>query len=184
MSNVPVLYQCNQALQCLRNKANKEFPSTLINSTTSHRRVNRNINQVTKDGHNGWRIYHGRGRGSGCHGHINEGSGGRGTWINKTRSESKIVTIADSSKIELHPSFYFSNDVIRKMNKEDFDWMGNERRPYRKCHCNQSFAKNVRKVVRIGDQQPHKSLISATPNMSSHSSNINSSNTSTIVNGR
>ena len=70
------------------------------------------------------------------------------------------------------------------MKKEDYDWIENERSEYRKRNSNQSSERSVRKVEKIGDQQPHKSLISTTPSMSSHSTTINSSNTSIIMGGR
>lgn len=184
LSKVPVIYQYNQALQCFRNKVNKEFPPMLINSHSGYRRVNRNVNQVMRGGRHGGRGYQGRGRGGGRYEHRNSGRGGRGTWINKTRNDSKIATLVDGSKIELHPSFYFSDDVIRKMKKEDYEWMVNERREYRKRQNDRSSERSVRKVRKIGDQQSYNSAMMATPSLSSNSSTISSNNTSTIMGGR
>ena len=156
LSKVPMTYTYSQALQCFREAVTKKFPPTLLNESSTYRRGGRGIHNINTNrggrfgrgygrgygGRNSGRGYvygrGGRGRfgGRSYYGRGNYGRGnygGRGSnWINKKRNDSRIVTLIDGMKMELHPSFRLSDDEVRKLRKEDYDWMINGRNEYKR----------------------------------------------------
>lgn len=156
LSKVPMTYTYSQALQCFREAVTKKFPPTLLNESSTYRRGGRGIHNINTNrggrfgreygrgygGRNSGRGYGygrgGRGRfgdrpyyGRGNYGRRNYG--GRGSnWINKKRNDSRIVTLIDGTKMELHPSFRLTDDEFRKLKREDYDWMINSRNEYKR----------------------------------------------------
>ena len=87
-------------------------------------RTRRRINQTTAGGRN----CRGRGGfGRGGRGERGNRSGGRG---NRTRTDSRMITLTDGSQIEYHASFNFPRHVYMKMKQEDRDTLKRERAAY------------------------------------------------------
>ena len=111
-----------QALATFRNEVNRRSKPQMSNpSGTRERRSLREMN--TSDGRGRGRF---RGRGRGHSGR------GRGNWVQKTRSDSSIITLNDGNKIEYHPSFSFPSHIFQKMKQGDKDRLKRERAEYRK----------------------------------------------------
>ena len=163
LSKVPMTYTYLQALRCFRDEVNAQHPQSLsaTSSNNTYRRSVRGVNEVGR-GYRGGR--HGRGgryssrggrhgrRYGGRHG----GRGGRG-WIQKTRNDSRIIILTDGTKIEYHPSFYFPDDVIRKMKREDYENLIQQRREYKKRKENHSDRRSAQKTARFSDEQESES---------------------------
>lgn len=166
LSKIPMTYTYSQALQCFREAVTKKFPPTLLNESSTYRRGGRGIHNVNTGkggrfgrghgkgfgGRNAGRGYArgGRGRFGGRY-YYGRGNYGRGNyggrnnnWINKKRNDSKIVTLTDGTRMELHPSFRLSDEEFRKLKKEDYDWMINGRNEYKRKMNNGSGHSNIK----------------------------------------
>ena len=169
LSKVPMTYTYSQALQCFREAVTKKFPPTLLNESSTYRRGGRGIHNINtgRGGRFGRGFgrgfggrYSGRGYGRGGRGrfggrsYYGRGNYGRGNyggrnnnWINKKRNDSRIVVLTDGTKMELHPSFRLSDDEVRKLKKEDYDWMINGRIEYKR-RMNQEHGRADVKMAR------------------------------------
>ena len=193
LSKVPMTYTYPQALQCFREVVNKKFPPTLLNGSSTYRRGGRGIHNVNTGrggrfgrgygygrgfgGRNqgrgygygrGGRGYNGRGGyGRGMYGRGNYGRGNHGgrnnNWIEKKRQDSRIVNLLDGTKMELHPSFRLSDDEVRKLRKEDYDWMIQGRNEYKR-KMNIGHGQYGVKMARTGDNESSSNIqnVSAT----------------------
>lgn len=105
-------------------------------ATTGERRTRRQVNEVSRGG---------RGGGGGRHrnNHGGRGRGGRGGHrVHKTRTDSEIITLQDGRRIEYHPSFRFSDDVMRQMTNEQKDKLRRQRQEYRERQNNRQNQPN------------------------------------------
>ena len=103
LTKIPMTMTYEQALATFRNEGNRRSQPQMANPVTSReRRSTREMN--IQDGRGRTR---GRGRGYSRR--------GRGNWVNKTRSDTSIITLVDGNKIEYHPSFSFPSHIFQKM---------------------------------------------------------------------
>ena len=184
LSKVPMTYTYSQALQCFREAVTKKFPPTLLNDSSTYRRGGRGIHNINTGrggrfgrgyGRGSGGRYQGRGNGRGGRGrfggrsYYGRGNYGRGNyggrhnnWINKKRNDSRIVTLTDGKRIELHPSFRLSDDDVRKLKKEDYDWMINGRNEYKR-RMNQEYGRSDVKMARTDINDNSTISTSSTP---------------------
>ena len=122
LTKTPMTMTYEQALATFRNEVNRRSKPQMSNpSGARERRSLRETN--TSDGRGRGRF---RGRGRGHSGR------GRGNWVQKTRSDSSIITLNDGNKIEYHPSFSFPSHIFQKMKQGDKDRLKRERAEYKK----------------------------------------------------
>jgi hypothetical protein len=104
LSRTPMTVTYEQSLALFRNMVNQKHPPQIGGA---QHRVRRNINEANtgRGGRNQGRGGYGRG-GRGGRG---TGRGGRG--VQRTRSDSRMITLTDGSQIEYHASFSFPRHV-------------------------------------------------------------------------
>ena len=134
LTKVPMTMTYDRALAIFRNEVNRKNPPQLSNNPSNRER--RSLREVNT--HDGKNRYRGRGRGKNNHGK------GRGNWVQKTRSDSSIITLTDGQNIEYHPSFSFPSHVFQKMKQADKERLKRERAEY----------KNKRKASEISTTAP------------------------------
>ena len=109
----------DQALSLFRNMVNQKHPPQM---GAAHIRACCNINELsTGHGDRGGQFSGRSGRG-GRH------KGGLGT--QRTRTDSRIITLTDGQKVEYHASFNFPKHIYMKMKEEDREIMRRERQQY------------------------------------------------------
>ena len=133
LSRVPLTITYDQSLALFRNMVNQKHPPQVGAAT---HRTRRNINEVVSGRGSRGRGGGGRGGRGGRHGR----GGNRGT--NRTRTDSRMITLTDGSQIEYHASFNFPKQVYLKMKQEDRDTLKRERAVY-----NQSRGRGSRSEI-------------------------------------
>jgi polyhydroxyalkanoate synthesis regulator phasin len=119
--SVPTNITYEQALSLFRNMVNQKHPPQM---GAVQNRTRRQINQATTGGR------HSRGRGGlgrGGRGARGNRVGGRG---NRTRTDSRMITLTDGSQIKYHASFTFPRHIYLKMKQEDRETLKRERAAY------------------------------------------------------
>jgi hypothetical protein len=128
LSRVPTNITYEQALSLFRNMVNQKHPPQM---GAVHNRTRRQINQANSSSGR-----HSRGRGGfgrGGRGERGNRGGGRG---NRTRTDSRMITLTDGSQIEYHASFNFPRHVYMKMKQEDRDTLKRERAAFHQNRSN------------------------------------------------
>ena len=119
----------------------------------------------------------GRGRGRGYPGR------GRGNWVQKTRSDSSIITLSDGNKIEYHPSFSFPSHIFQKMKQGDKDRLKRERAEYKKRKASEISTVQAPPVNQV--QADHHTQISQlTQGITRNDDQSTHQGSSTIMGGR
>ena len=117
MTKMPMIMTYNIALSNYRNAVNQKFPPG-----SDIKKTRRNIHETnTREGGRGGRGGGGkRGRGRGCGGNGYQGRGrGRGRGGNKTRrTDAWFVQCTDGTKLEVHPSYNFTDEMWGKLPDE------------------------------------------------------------------
>ncbi|KAI2505807.1 Reverse transcriptase (RNA-dependent DNA polymerase) [Fragilaria crotonensis] len=138
LSRVPMTMTYEQALSLFRNMVNQKHPPQM---GAAQNRVRRNINETNSGrGARGQSVRGGHGRG---------GRGGRSSRsgrgnVQKTRSDSRIITLTDGSQIEYHASFSFPRHVYMKFKQEDKDTLRRERAAYNEQRRNRNELQELR----------------------------------------
>jgi hypothetical protein len=117
LTRIPMTMTFEQALASFRNEVNRKFPPQM----TSLPRTRRYVNEVR--GGRGRGYNPGRGRGPG-RGHRNGQQ--------RTRTDSKMISLTDGSVIEYHASFKFPQAIYAKFKQDDKDRLYQERQEWKK----------------------------------------------------
>ncbi len=117
MTKTPMIMTYNIALSNYRNAVNRKFPPG-----SDTKKTRRNIHETnTRDGGRGGRGGgggRGRGRGRGGNGYQGRGRGrGRGGTRNK-RTDAWFIQCSDGTRLEVHPSYSFTDEVWGKIPDE------------------------------------------------------------------
>ncbi|KAI2503240.1 hypothetical protein MHU86_11177 [Fragilaria crotonensis] len=129
-----------QALSLFRNMVNQKHPPQM---GAAQNRIRRNINQIHAGrGSRGQSTSRG-GYGRGGRGGRGSGRGGRGN-IQKTRNDSRIITLTDGSQIEYHASFSFPRHVYLKFKPEDKETLRQERAAFNEQRRNRAEVQELR----------------------------------------
>ena len=139
LSRVPMTMTYEQALSLFRNMVNQKHPPQM---GVAQNRVRRNINETnTGRGARGQTGRGGYGRG---------GRGGRGSTrsgrvnVQRTRNDSRIITLTDGSQVEYHASFSFPRHVFMKFRPEDKETLRRERAAYNEQRRNRAELQELR----------------------------------------
>lgn len=149
LSRTPMRLTFDEAMTALRAAVQANHPDAFSGNPTQHI-TRRSVNAIDRGGggrgsgrHRSGRGGGGRyggGRGRGSRGRVNDGRGGRGR-VNdgkRTRTDSEMVKLKDGRSIEYHPSFHFSDDVIRNMPSDLYERLKQERNAYKKRRADKS----------------------------------------------
>ncbi|KAI2492530.1 hypothetical protein MHU86_22012 [Fragilaria crotonensis] len=140
LSRVPMTMTYEQALSLFRNMVNQKHPPQM---GAAQNRIRRNINQIHAGrGSRGQSTSRG-GYGRGGRGGRGSGRGGRGN-IQKTRNDSRIITLTDGSQIEYHASFSFPRHVYLKFKPEDKETLRQERAAFNEQRRNRAEVQELR----------------------------------------
>ena len=140
LSRTPMTVTYEQSIALFRNMVNQKHPPQM---GAAQYRVRRNINETStgRGGRNQGRGGFGRG-GRGGRG---TGRGGRGA--QRTRSDSRFITLTDGSQIEYHPSFSFPRHVYLKFKPEDKETLRRERSAYNETRRNRTEIKELKSQI-------------------------------------
>ena len=140
LSRTPMTVTYEQSLALFRNMVNQKHPPQM---GAARHRVRRNINETNtgRGGRNQGRGGYGRG-GRGGRG---TGRGGRG--VQRTRSDSRMITLTNGSQIEYHASFSFPRHVYLKFKPEDKETLRRECAAYNENRRNRAEIQELRSQV-------------------------------------
>jgi hypothetical protein len=165
LSRVPMTVTYEQALSLFRNMVIQKHPPQM---GAAQNRVRRNINETNVGP--GSRGQSGCG-GYGCGGRGGRGSGrsGRGN-IQRTRNDSRSITLTDGSQVEYHASFSFPRHVYLKFKPEDKETLCRERAVYNEQQRNRADIQELRTQVTTSQVSPPVDSVSVS--QSSHVSQV------------
>jgi hypothetical protein len=165
LSRVPMTMTYEQALSLFRNMVNQKHPPQI---GAAQNRVRRNINKT-----NAGRGSRGQsGRGSYGRG----GRGGRGSSRSgcsnnqRTRNDSRIITLTDGSQVEYHASFSFLRHVYLKFKPDDKETLCRECAAYNEQRRNRAEVQELCSQVTTSQVSPHVDSVSVS--QSSHVSQV------------
>jgi hypothetical protein len=138
LSRVPMTMTYEQALSLFRNMVNQKHPPQM---GAAQKSVRRYINETNSGrGARGQSVRRGHGRG----GQGGQSSRSRRGNVQKTRNDSRIITLTDGSQIEYHASFSFPRHVYMKFKQEDKDTLRRERAAYNEQRQNRNELQELR----------------------------------------
>ncbi|KAI2496598.1 Reverse transcriptase (RNA-dependent DNA polymerase) [Fragilaria crotonensis] len=139
LSRVPMTMTYEQALSLFRNMVNQNTRPRWGGSESYQAQHQPNSCGSRFEGQSTSRGGYGRG-GRGGRG---SGRGGRGN-IQKTRNDSRIITLTDGSQIEYHASFSFPRHVYLKFKPEDKETLRQERAAFNEQRRNRAEVQELR----------------------------------------
>jgi hypothetical protein len=145
LSRTPMTMTYEQSLALFRNMVNQKHPPQM---GAAQNRVRRNINEATTG--RGGRSQGRGGYGRGGRGGRGAGRAGRGN--QRTRTDSRMITLMDGSQIEYHASFSFPRHVYLKFKPEDKETLRRERAAYNETRRNRAEIQELRS--QINEQSP------------------------------
>lgn len=145
LSRTPMMMMYEQTLSLFRNMVNQNHPPQM---GAAQNRLRRNVNE-TNTGRGGRGQSRG-GSGRGGRGGRGTGRGGRGN--QRTRSDSRMITLTDGSQIEYQASFSFPRHVYQKFKPEDKEKLRRERAAYIETRRHRTEIQELR--TQITEQGP------------------------------
>ena len=149
LSKYPIVYTYKQALSLFRTEVNQRHPSG------SQQENNRRAISETGQGQGGRGGRGGRNRGSrGNRATQPSRQYSAGEHIQKTRDDSKIITLTNGKRIEYHPSFRFDDATFKLFTQEQYDNLVRARKEYQsKRKVSQLDSSDVRTIAQMITQQ-------------------------------